>query len=641
MNSRMKSGSAFWLGWLGAIILPCSFTVGQVRTNTTTPRVSPLRAAAAPATASVAPKTAQPAAQNLDPLTAMQQLGIGPEPLAEAEFDPPIVSLGERTTYRLVISSMSESIALPDKLPAPRGLEFTPAGSAQSFMAVGPRMQPVTAFNFQVKADALGLYTMPIFTVSANGKSVEVREARLAVVEPGTAPAFKSPRLLLELPPGPFYVGQSVTARLVLLDPGDNTLQAMVQPQIKGEAFMVEQNILRQKREPYNYQGRMLLSLISEIPITPIMQGHQTLTAQAFAYLSRAVTNRTIGAPMYSPLLDSDPATVTVEPLPAEGELPGFTGAIGTFQLDSPRLSTNQIRAGDPLTLTVTVAGQGNLTRLVPPRLDRTLDWQTFPPLSDLSPPYIIQQRGSVVFTYTMIPLNDRITATPSIPFSYFNPQTKAYVDLTIPPVHIEVTRPPLSRALQPQVSSSIGPGPFGEDQNGDEKSLAMCGLEEKPGRPVSSLTPLQQRSWFLLLQICPAIALGGLCAWDQRRRYREQHPEMVRKSIARRRVRKLLRQARQAVGTRNPRDFVLAAVGALREACAPHTAANPQALVCADILCELSQAQRNGKPGDTVRRLFAVADELRYIDGPSNDAQLLELRTPFEQILSELKNRL
>ena len=55
-------------------------------------------------------------------------------------------------------------------------------------------------------------------------------------------------------------------------------------------------------------------------------------------------------------LVDSDPVTIAVRPLPKAGELPGFTGGIGNFTIDPPALTTNRLRVGEPVRLTVTFA---------------------------------------------------------------------------------------------------------------------------------------------------------------------------------------------------------------------------------------------------------------------------------------------
>ena len=79
-------------------------------------------------------------------------------------------------------------------------------------------------------------------------------------------------------------------------------------------------------------------------------------------------------------LVDSDPVTIRVRPLPKDGELPGFNGAIGSFTIDPPKLATNTVRVGDPVKLTVAVRGKGSLGRLLPPKRRRRTGGRFFRP---------------------------------------------------------------------------------------------------------------------------------------------------------------------------------------------------------------------------------------------------------------------
>ena len=336
--------------------------------------------------------------------------------------------------------------------------------------------------------------------------------------------------------------------------------------------------------------------------------------------------------------------TLNVKALPKDGVPAGFTGAVGTLQLEAPKLSTNEVRAGDPLTLTVTVRGEGSIGRMTLPQFPFLRDWQTFPPVGDPSPSYIILQRGFNTFSYTIIPLSDRIKATPPIPFSYFDPKKSAYVDLTIPPVPITVKPAPAGALAQLQATQATQAGnasPNADETASHDRELSMTGLAETPGRTVSSLAPLQQRSWFLALQLLPAIGLCGLWLWDRQRRYLEQHPEVIRKRRARRGLRRQLHAARRAAAAQDAKGFVAGAVSALREACAPHVAANPDALVCADVLQNLPPAEQQGQNGEVVRRLFAAADAARF-GGPVKDgSDLLALRSKWEQLLGQMRAKL
>ena len=560
----------------------------------------------------------------------------------QAEFDPPLAPLGGRVTYRLTLNAMSDSVRLPDQLPAPPGLELTQTARGQIYTFGGPRYLPRTTINYRATAQAVGTYVMPSFVVTAYSKTVTVPQARLIIAPPGTQNARESQRLMVELPPGDLYVGQTFNARVIAPDPGDGTLQGLSQVQVNSDAFLADAGIYRVSRAPVTRNGRTFLGLIHEISITPIREGTNTLTAQGHAMYMRVLAGQPLqpGSPIQAnQLLEADPITVMVKGLPRDGELPGFTGAIGVFALDPPRLSTNEVRAGDPLTLSVTVRGQGNIGRLIPPRMATLREWQAFPPSPDPSPPYVIQQRGTYGFSYTLIPLSDRLKSTPAIPFSYFDPKKVAYVNLTIPPVPLTVKPAPAGVTLAAPLRGAPRWDP--EDESTGERELVLTGLAETPGRRASSLVPLQQRVWFPALQLFPAFVLGGLWVWDQRRRYVEEHPEVVRKRRARRGLRRQLRLARRAAAARDAGGFVSAAVNALREASAPYAEAAPEALVCADVLQELPEEERAGQNEQMVRRFFAAADANRFGNAGVNGAELLALQPELERLLARLKARL
>jgi hypothetical protein len=188
---------------------------------------------------------------------------------------------------------------------------------------------------------------------------------------------------------------------------------------------------------------------------------------------------------------------------------------------------------------------------------------------------------------------------------------------------------------------SAPPPGsPDPDDSSVHEREYALTGLAETPGFG-SSLAPLQQSWGFLALQLIPAAGLGALWLWDRRRRYLEQHPEVIRKRRAQRGLRRELRRARRACAAQDATGFVTGAIDALREACAPHWAANPQALVCADVLQGLPAQDRQGRAGDAVRRLFAASDALRFGGAVKNGPELFALQPDLETLLKELRGKL
>ena len=72
----------------------------------------------------------------------------------------------------------------------------------------------------------------------------------------------------------------------------------------------------------------------------------------------------------------------------------------------------------------------------------------------------------------------------------------------------------------------------------------------------------------------------------------------------------------------------------------APNYPANPQALVCADVLAQLDDANQNGRAGETVRKIFASANA-RFALVPQTQADLFAFKSDVEAALSKLEDKL
>src|SRR5262249_12239523 len=160
--------------------------------------------------------------------------------------------------------------------------------------------------------------------------------------------------------------------------------------QLVGQGFIVDQSSGKQSIEPMLRNGANALTFVYETILTPIASGKIKFYAQGWHMANRfsapvIVNNVLVQSGPEHILLDSDPVEMTVRPLPVEGRLAGFTGAVGDFSSDTPRLGTNVVRVGEPLRLSVTYRGQGNLARLVPPPVPFSRDWQALGPQADAS----------------------------------------------------------------------------------------------------------------------------------------------------------------------------------------------------------------------------------------------------------------
>ncbi len=569
-------------------------------------------------------------------MTSQPRIDVTSPVHATAAFDPPIVSPGESSIYRITLNALEESVDAPAQLPAPAGLELRRGAHGQIFQMAFNSLIPISQLNYHVRTTNSGTFTVPEFTIQVYGKAVTVPATQIQVMQ-SHGPVPSSPKPVLELAQTNLLAGQSVSARVVLFSTANAGLQTLGQVQFNGGGVVVDQGSVRQRIESKALGGANAVAFIFDILITPIQSGTLTLSAQGFTSrnaFSGPIVMPSPGMPPGSPqqtLVETAPVQLTVKPLPVEGRLPGFSGAIGKFEVDTPRLATNVLRVGDPVRMDVLVQSEGTMPRLVPPPAPFSKDWQI---VSANEAVQIMQPQGAAtIFHYTFVPLTADVQGTPPIPFSCYDPERPGYVDLTIPSVPVTVTPGTIPSDLLALLRTNRSLTPI-------EEPLTLAGLVSAPGFTAQSLTPLQLQGWFPLVQLVPAIGFIALVTWDRRRRYLEKHPDVVIRARARRALRRERRLLRHAANHRDAAAFARSAVNALRVVCAPHYPAEPRALVGSDILAVLSPD--DGPQGPSlVRRIFSRSDAANFSTAAPAEQEVFSWQPELEQLLTRLEQKL
>ena len=123
----------------------------------------------------------------------------------------------------------------------------------------------------------------------------------------------------------------------------------------------------------------------------------------------------------------SRPVTITVLPLP-EGRPESFSGGVGQMRFEA-NINKTEIKANVPVTLKVTVSGNGNMRFVDAPRINFPPDFEVYDPKisTNLN---ASTTSGSKTFEYLIIPRHGGTYKIPAIEFSYFDPQAKEYKTL-------------------------------------------------------------------------------------------------------------------------------------------------------------------------------------------------------------------
>jgi hypothetical protein len=144
--------------------------------------------------------------------------------------------------------------------------------------------------------------------------------------------------------------------------------------------------------------------------------------------------------------LESVPITMTVLPLPVDAPA-SFQNAIGQFDVVAT-LNATSMAIGQPIILTLTVTGTGNIQQILRPKIVLPELWRIFEqqnPTQSISPVF-----GSRVFEWQLIPTQAGIHVLPAIEFSFLNPQSGVYEIRNTTPLPIEVLADANAATLPP-----------------------------------------------------------------------------------------------------------------------------------------------------------------------------------------------
>ncbi len=545
--------------------------------------------------------------QQLPPEIQLQlQRGLTPgvqadAPLAvSAGFEPAVGRVGRPVEYRVTILGSQRLVQLPE-LEAPPGLDVMPPRIAGG---IGRQIS-----RYAVVAHRAGEFTMPGFEVQVAGKLVKVPPATLIVQEPQPGEAVYHPvKAVLDLPQRDLFVGETIVARLLLIETEDESPQ-FISHVAKTNGAVVFRPDMRTRREQFPWAGKPASGLVMPVQITPITEGESEVNCQIVVQIARNEDGGIARGTTMQSTLDTPNAHIRVLALPRAEQRAGFTGGIGNFTLSQPKLSAAEVEAGEPITLTVALSGEGNLEGVAAPEIGEVAGWQGFKPTTDFqrdeSEPSIA--RGTKTFTYTLIPRRAGLKGTPPLPFSFFDPVKRAYVDATVPPLPVVVKASTAPAAAAPSESRAEAAA---QNDTPREVPLAMTGLAEHSGRWSQRLGPVLWQRWFLAAQLVPPLALLLLWAWRRRREYLAAHPEIARRRLARAAAKRALSTARSAARKGDSKGFLDAGIGALREAAAPHDSAKAASLTREEVLLVLRD---DAEAARAARSVFEAADAARY----------------------------
>lgn len=293
---------------------------------------------------------------------------------------------------------------------------------------------------------------------------------------------------------------------------------------------------------------------------------------------------------------------IEVKAIPTEGQPAFFRGAVEPYAL-SVTAKPTEVRVGDPITLTMTLRGQGRLDLLQAPALvevpELTAGFQV--------PDEVLAgsvQGNSKVFTQSIRAKSESVTEIPPIPFAYFDTKAEKFVVVQSEPIPLKV-EPAQRMAVSEVVEARPG-------------IAAPTHLTELSGGIVAnyygSAELLADQSFApkvtsLVVAAAPPLLFGVLWAGRRRKERLRTDRSYARRRSARRNASRALASARDGAGAHAADAVAGAVIGYVADRCNLPTAG----LTRPDAIESLLHRGVRPDVAERVDALLRCCDDARY----------------------------
>ena len=368
----------------------------------------------------------------------------------KSEVQPKEVSVNGYVTVRVTISGSDAGKAkTPILEPTPGFTVLDQPEFFQSTTIVNLSISVEKSYTFTLKPNKIGTFEIGGATIPVGREQVKVSPKTVKVVRQQSSQSrqqsaqsqrgetrdrsgdngiFIKSFVDNETP----YVGQQITHTFELYDRltimGDNAYSppsttgfwSVDLPGIPTKKQIIDGNI-------YQYTAK-------KTALFPTTSGELTIGEASLTYIyggffSTRRRRRII----------TDPITVTVKPLPENGKPADFGGAVGNYEIKAVSDKT-ELKAGDVVTMKVTVAGTGNLDLVTSLKTPNFSAFKTYDPKVGET----ISNSGLVIgggktWEYVLSPKYQGDITIERFSLSFFDPADKSYHTISTDPILLRV----------------------------------------------------------------------------------------------------------------------------------------------------------------------------------------------------------
>lgn len=388
-----------------------------------------------------------------------------------AEVNTTTVTLNEEINLTVYVNAPTTQIEVP-QMPSLPNFNIYSAGQSRQVNMINGKVSARQQFNYILTPRFSGKTTIGAFTVQIAGKDyktepIEVEISRNTPSAPRTQEQtlaqirkqeeqknearsdVKLPNFFMTAQTNTkkAYINEQITLKIRFYQAQDTLGQPLYdKPQLKG--LFSEEIATRGGRETLGNKSYYytelesalfgLVSGVAEIGSATVTYTSSEGIFDAFDVFFKGANGGQTNK------VESDILFVDILPLPAENKPESFYGAVGTNYQISSALDSNEIIAGNPITLSVSVKGTGNLAAVkdIPvPEIDQS--FRTYETSSNLTNKIAAGKLvGTKIYKTVIVPRASGNYTIPQIAFSYFDTETKTYKTIKSDELHLKVLPP-------------------------------------------------------------------------------------------------------------------------------------------------------------------------------------------------------
>ena len=318
-------------------------------------------------------------------------------------------------------------------------------------------------FTFSITVDQTGEYDVGPFVVTINGQSQTVSGRTFRFTELEADPAMS---IEYSLPQDSFYVGQRIplTIRWTYRGNVEQVQHAFSKLQIRSPLF----NQFRFSDERLQTHATLVLSTVDGVVEVDglvaielidgeeaiVVTGQRMLLAELPGeFTDVPITCRTRrvtrwGRNVFGERVASEdtlafaagqPLTFTVQPIPLLNRPTSFSGGVGKGFSMSVAANRSVVRVGEPISLTISIRGQGNLDSISLPSLENNLGLSKSDFVVPNEPVPGEVHGHEKQFKINLRVKHTGVTQIPAIDFSWFDPSREEFVTASSKPIALQV----------------------------------------------------------------------------------------------------------------------------------------------------------------------------------------------------------